>query len=106
LVVGFASGIEVEEVPIVNGRTLCFGNFSLVGVVLSYQDPTLTPAGLGYNPMPPEVGNQVQAHLVELLRAGQIRPVIGKVVPFEQLPSALEEMEARSTVGRTVVTWH
>ena len=105
LVVGFASGIEAEEVPTVTGRTLCFGNFSLVGVVLSYQDPTLAPAGLGYNPMPPEVGIQVHAHLVELLRAGQIRPVIGKVVPFAELPGALEEMEARRTVGRTVVTW-
>jgi len=49
------------------------------------------------------VGREVQAHLVELLRAGQIRPVVGQVVRFEQLPVALEEMEARTTVGRIVV---
>ena len=103
LVVGFAGGIEAEEVPMVNGRTLCFGNFSLVGVILAYSDPAVLPPGSGFNPTPPDVGNEVHAHLVELLRAGQIRPVVGKVVPFEQLPEALEEMEARTTVGRIVV---
>jgi NADPH2:quinone reductase len=103
LVVGFASGIEAEEVPMVNGRTLCFGNFSLVGVILAYMDPALIPPGSGLNPTPPEVGNQVHAHLVELLRGGQIRPIVGDVVAFEQLPEALERMDARTTMGRVVV---
>lgn len=103
LVVGFAGGIEAEEVPLVNGRTLCFGNISLVGVILSYRDPSSVPPGSGFNATPPEVGRQVHAHLVELLRAGRIRPVVGQVVPFEQLPQALEAMEARTTLGRIVV---
>jgi len=103
LVIGFAGGIEAEEIPIVNGRTLCFGNFSLVGVILAYSDPALLPPGSGFNPTPPQVGEEVHAHLVELLRAGKIRPVVGRVVPFEQLPEALEQMEARTTMGRIVV---
>jgi NADPH:quinone reductase len=103
LVVGFASGIEAEEVPMVNGRTLCFGNISLVGVILAYMDPALIPPGSGLNPTPPEVGEQVHAHLVELLRDGRIKPIVGDVVPFEQLPEALERMEARTTMGRVVV---
>jgi NADPH:quinone reductase len=103
LVVGFAGGIEAEEIPIVNGRTLCFGNFSLLGVVLAYSDPALLPPGSGFNPTPPHVGDEVHTHLVELLRAGRIGPVVGRVVPFEQLPEALEEMEARTTMGRIVV---
>lgn len=103
LVVGFAGGIEAEETPLVNGRTLCFGNVSLVGVLLSYHDPALVPGGSGFNPTPRAVGDRVQDHLVNLLQAGRIRPVVGKVVGFEQLPAALEEMEARTTVGRTVV---
>src|SRR5690606_13287684 len=36
LMVGFASGIEAEEVATVTPRTLCFGNFSVGGVMLSY----------------------------------------------------------------------
>jgi NADPH2:quinone reductase len=103
LVIGFAGGIEAEEIPIVNGRSLCFGNFSLVGVILAYSDPALLPPGSGFNPTPPQVGEEVHAHLIELLRAGQIRPVVGRVVPFAQLPEALEDMEARTTMGRIVV---
>ncbi len=101
LVIGFASGIEAEEVPMVNGRALCFGNFSLVGVILAYGDPVAP--GSGFNPTPYSVAKQVHEHLVELLRAGQIRTLVSKTVPFEQLPQALDEMENRSTVGRVVV---
>jgi NADPH2:quinone reductase len=103
LIIGFSSGIEAEEVPMVNGRTLCFGNISLVGVILSYRDPAQTPPGSGFNPTPPEIGRQVHERLVELLREGRIRPIVGKTVPFEELPEALEEMEDRVTTGRVVV---
>ena len=37
LVIGFAGGIETEEVPMVSGRMLCFGNFDVVGVILAYR---------------------------------------------------------------------
>ncbi len=103
LIVGFASGIEAEEVPMVTGRMFCFGNYAVLGVILSYQDPTTVPRGFGYNPMPRSVGEQVNAALEELLRAGTIHPIVGKVVPFEDLPLALEDMENRSTIGRVVV---
>jgi NADPH:quinone reductase len=103
LVVGFSSGIEAEEVPMVNGRTLCFGNISLVGVILSYGDPALVPPGSGFNPTPPEVGRHIHGRLLDLLEQGKIHPVVGQTVPFEQLPDALDEMEDRSTTGRVVV---
>ena len=111
LVVGFASGIEAEEVPMISGRTLCFGNFDVLGVILSYRDPSI-PASLQYqmpvpvprfNSPPAEQGEAVQAHLLELLHAGAIRPVVGDRVAFAELPQALEAMEARKTVGRIVV---
>ena len=38
-----------------------------------------------------------------MLRSGQIRTLVSKTVPFEQLPQALDEMENRSTIGRVVV---
>ncbi len=101
LIVGFASGIEAEEVPMVNGRALCFGNFSLVGVILSYGD---SPGpGSGFNPTPRVVAEKIHDHLVGMLRAGEIRTLVSKTVPFEQLPGALDEMESRRTVGRVVV---
>jgi NADPH2:quinone reductase len=105
VVVGFASGIEAEEVPLVTGRMLCFGNIAVMGVILSYRDPALVPRGSGYNPVPPEVGEQVHAHVTALFRAGRIRPLVGKTVRYRDLPGALDEMEGRSTIGRVVIHW-
>jgi NADPH:quinone reductase len=98
LVVGFASGIEAEEVPLVSGRDLCFGNFDVLGVVLSYVDaayanhvtdraPVPVPR---FNPPTTEQGHRVHEHLLALLEAGAIRPVVGDVRPFTELPQALE----------------
>ena len=112
LVVGFASGIEAEEVPMVSGRDLCFGNFDLVGVILTYVDPAVAPYVTDFVPVPvprfnpptTEVGARVQAHLLELLAAGAIHPVVGRTVPFDELAQALDDLESRATVGRVVVT--
>jgi NADPH2:quinone reductase len=112
LVIGFASGIEAEEVPTITGRMLCFGNFDVVGVILAYLDDAVPP-GLDlpvpvpvprFNHTPATVGRAVQEHLLELLAAGAIAPVVGATRPFEDLPQALDDMEARTTIGRVVIT--
>jgi NADPH2:quinone reductase len=103
LVIGFASGIEAEEVPMVNGRALCFGNFSLVGVILAYGDREIAPLGSGFNPTPYPVAKGIHEKLVALLRDGKIKTVVSETVPFERLPYALDKMEERKTVGRVVV---
>ena len=111
LVVGFAGGIEAEEVPGVSGRMLCFGSFDLVGVMLAYVDldaggvvgselPVPVPR---FNATPTAVGRRVHRALCDLLDSGEIRATVGRCVPFEGLPGALEEMEARANLGRTVV---
>jgi NADPH:quinone reductase-like Zn-dependent oxidoreductase len=38
-----------------------------------------------------------------LLEAGKIRPIVGRTVAFDELPQALDDMEARTTIGRVVV---
>jgi NADPH2:quinone reductase len=111
LVVGFASGIEAEEMPLVSGRALCFGNFDILGVMLAYLDRAALPHVTGFAPVPvprfnghpTHVGERVQAELLDLLGSGKIRPIVGSTTPFEQLPLALEEMESRLTIGRLVV---
>lgn len=96
----------------VSGRFLCFGNFDIRGVILAYTDydvrllnsaplPSSVPR---FNPPPASLGQAIQSRLLELLDAGQIRPIVGATVPFERLPQALEDMESRSTIGRVVVT--
>ena len=111
LVVGFASGIEAEEVPMVNGRMLCFGNFDIVGVILAYTPPEIAGKIAGasgmpvprFNPPTTDIAQGVQDHLLSLLDAGRIRPIVGGEVPFSDLPQALEAMEQRQTMGRIVL---
>ena len=104
MIIGFASGIEAEEVATVTPRTLCFGNFSVGGVLLSYSsDPAAARRRSGFNITPRSVGDRIEAELVGLLGAGRIHPVIGGTVAFADLPMALEEMEDRQTTGRIVV---
>ena len=57
----------------------------------------------GMNRAPRSVGDRIQAELNALLLAGDVRPVVGLHVPFEELPSALEAMARRETLGRVVV---
>jgi NADPH2:quinone reductase len=104
LIVGFASGIEAEEIATVTPRTLCFGNLSVGGVMLSYTaDARRTRALSGFNVWPRTVGDAIQEQLLDLLTRGAIRPLVGDVVGFGDLPSALDRMEARETIGRVVI---
>ncbi len=111
LTIGFASGIEAEEVPLVTGRMLCFGNFDMLGVILAYTPPEISGKIAGasgmpvprFNPPTTDIAQSVQQSLLSLLAARKIRPIVGATVPFEELPAALEEMEARQTSGRIVL---
>jgi len=106
MIVGFAGGIEAEDRPGVLPRTLCFGQFSTGGVLLSYTSDPLAARRRGtFNITPRSVGEQVHSQLLELLVEGSIRTVIGRVASYTELPAALDEMERRETVGRTVITW-
>ena len=106
MIVGFASGIEAEDRPGVLPRTLCFGQFSTGGVLLSYTNDPLAARRRGtFNVTPRSVGDDVHRELLELLAEGAIHTVVGRVAPATELPAALDEMERRETIGRTVVMW-
>ncbi len=104
LLVGFASGIEQEDEGIVP-RPLLFGNFSLVGVCHAYiDDPIAFKASTGGFNFPSHAdGEQLHAELLAMLHRGDIRPIVDRQVRFDDLPTALEAMAARETIGRVVV---
>jgi NADPH2:quinone reductase len=103
LLVGFASGIEAEDQGIVP-RPVLFGNFSLCGVCHAYvDDPRQLKRAAGFNFPSHSDGERVHARVLELVRSGQVRPVVGKQVRFDELPGALQTMADRQTVGRVVV---
>ncbi len=106
MIIGFASGIEAEEVPSITPRQFCFGQFSVGGVLLSYRDDVLGPRkAAGFNVTPRAVGDQIEAHLTELLASRTIKPIVSRAVSYCELPAALNAMEARQTIGRVVVEW-
>jgi NADPH2:quinone reductase len=53
--------------------------------------------------VPAERGERIMRDIIELVSSGAIRPVIGRVVGFDEIPNAIEAMANRETVGRTVV---
>jgi len=100
---GFSGGIEAEDRPGLTPRAILFGNFSLGGVMLGYRDG---PTKLGaVNLLPRALGEAIQAELVRRLDAKSIRPIVGRVAPWQQLPAELERLESRTTIGRSVLDW-
>jgi NADPH2:quinone reductase len=45
----------------------------------------------------------VHDHLLELVAAGAIGPVVGRTISLDEVGAALEDHAARRTSGRTVV---
>jgi len=104
ILAGFASGIEQEDEGLVP-RPVLFGNFSLVGVCHAYVDDPVVFKQMtgGFNFPAHRDGEALHAELLALFAAGKIRPIVGQEVAFADLPAALDAMEQRRTVGRTVV---
>jgi NADPH2:quinone reductase len=57
----------------------------------------------GFNPFGRSVAEEIHADLLALAAAGKIRPVVGRRVSMEEVGRALDEHEARRSLGRTVV---
>lgn len=103
ILAGFASGIEHEDAGIVP-RPVLFGNFDLVGVCHAYvDDPIAFKRMTTFNFPAHRDGEHVHAEILDLVARGEITPVIGMELPFEELPAGLDAMERRETVGRVVV---
>lgn len=84
-------------------RKVAMGNFSVVGVLLSYNQVPLQMRRAGLNPFPPPVGAEVHAALCDLVARGAVRPHIGRRITIDDVGAALEAHERRETTGRTVV---
>jgi NADPH2:quinone reductase len=103
---GFASNKLVADEPTVIPRRLALGNLKLCGVLLAYTEPEmadLVKTAMGWNFAPGSLGTSIMRSIVELVEAGAVRPVVGQVVGFEDLPAAMEAMADRRTTGRTIV---
>jgi NADPH:quinone reductase len=103
LAVGFAD----DDANGMTGRPLrmaCIGNIDIVAVMVAWVD-AVDPGmrRFGFNPFGRDVADEIHADLLRLAAAGAIRPVVGRRVAMDEAGRALDEHEARRSVGRTVV---
>jgi NADPH2:quinone reductase len=84
-------------------RKVSMGNFSVMGVMLSYNDAPIEMRRFGINTFPPATGPEVHAALCELVSSGTIRPTIGRRIGMDEVAAALDDHDNRRTSGRTVV---
>jgi len=107
LMMGFASNKVVADEPWLVPRQVISGNLKLCGVLLAYATPdiaTLVKQAMGFNFLSRDIGERITSSVIDLVRTGAVRPVVGRVVPFEELPQAIEAMANRETTGRVIVT--
>jgi NADPH:quinone reductase len=100
---GFSGDIGAEDRALFTPRPILFGNFSVCGVMLAYRTGE-TKLG-GVNLLPRALGDSVQCEILRLLEAGRVRPIVGRVSPYSELPAELERLDSRATIGRSVLDW-
>jgi NADPH2:quinone reductase len=106
LMMGFASNKVVADEPFIVPRRIALGNFKLCGVLLAYAPPAMSEmlkTAMGWNFASDELGEQIMREIVDLATAHKIRAVVGQTIAFEDIPVAIEGMQNRQTIGRTVV---
>ncbi len=102
---GFASNKSVADEPFLVPRKLALGNFSMLGVMLSYMDDSMInglKSAMGWNFPPRSLGEEIQSSLMKLYRDGAIKAVVGKAISFEDIPQAIADVAASKTMGRVV----
>jgi NADPH2:quinone reductase len=106
LMMGFASEKSVVDEKFIVPRPIAAGNFRLCGAMLAYASEDIAKAmkrGPGWNFVPEASGQRFMREINELVLEKRIKPVIGTVVDFEELPGAIAALASRKTTGRTIV---
>ena len=105
VMMGFSSNKAVADEKFLVPRRIALGNLKLCGVLLSYQEPdalTFLKTAMGWNFLPYEKGERIMREIVSLVLARKIKPVVRQVIGFDEIPSAIDAMARRETMGRTV----
>jgi NADPH2:quinone reductase len=106
LMMGFASNKVVADEPFIVPRRVALGNFKLCGVLLAYAQPDMAEmlkTAMGWNFASEQLGEQIMREIIQLVHDGTVKPVVGQVIGFDDIPRAIEAMANRETIGRTIV---
>jgi len=106
LMMGFASNKRVADEAFVVPRQVALANVKLCGVLLAYATDDmagLVKTAMGWNFASGALGTQIMRDVVDLVVQKRVRPVVGAVVGFDDIPAAITAMAERRTTGRTIV---
>lgn len=105
LMMGFASNKAVADEPWIVPRQVLMANIRLCGVTLAYADDglrSMVKSAMGWNLASGRQGAAIMHEVVDLVEQGAVRPVVGEVVGFDDLPAAITAMAERKTTGRVI----
>ncbi len=85
-------------------RRVSMANFSVLGLMLSYNPAPRMLRKMGLQPLPPSTGVAVHSALTDLIDRGAIRPTVQRRVTMDQVGATLADHENRRATGRSVVT--
>jgi NADPH2:quinone reductase len=106
VMIGAAADKTTADEPFIVPRQVMGANIKLCGVLLAYAVPeirTLVKQAMGFNFLSRDLGERITAEVVDRVRAGRVRAVVGATVGFRDIPQAITAMADRATTGRTVV---
>ena len=106
VLMGFAGDKSKADEPWIVPRKVMAANIHLCGVLMSYAPPEVrgfVKQAMGFNFLPLELGQQITANVVDLVRSKAIKPVIGRVASFSEMPDAITALAGRDTTGRVIV---
>jgi NADPH:quinone reductase len=107
VMMGAASDKSKVDEPFIVPRRVIAGNVKLCGALLSYAQPEVVPfvkQAMGFNFATRDLGQRIMDSIIELVRSDAVRPVIGQVRPFDDIPAAIDAMANRQTIGRVIIT--
>lgn len=107
IMMGFSSDKTVADEKFLVPRRLALSNISLCAVLLAYADESMSDFlkdGMGWNFVPATLGEEINKHIISLVQQGTIKPAIGRVVNFEDIPQTLQDLADRKTVGKIIAT--
>jgi NADPH2:quinone reductase len=105
LMMGFASDKARADEKLIVPRRVSAGNFRLCGVLLAYAPDAVAPLmkkGMGWNFCSDALGEKITNEIVALYRAGKIQPSIGNVIDFADIPTEIDALFGRKTLGRSI----
>jgi NADPH2:quinone reductase len=107
IMMGFSSNKTVADEKFLVPRRLALSNISLCAVMLAYADEAMSDFlkdGMGWNFVPAALGEKINREIISLVQQGKIKPAIGQVVDFEDIPQTLQDLADRKTVGKIIAT--